>query len=379
MRAPTRIPRLLLLTLALVSGLAWAAEPAAQHAKHYVCPPCKHPCDDKVHDTPGTCPDCGMKLVERPDAAEQTPAPARKKVAILLFDGVEIIDSMGPYEVFGGADYDVYTVAETRAPLTTAMGQTLVPRYAFAEAPQADVVVVPGGGVTEAQHRAPILAWVKQQSTRVQQLMSVCNGAFILANAGLLDGLSATTTAGNLKRLQALFPEVKVVDDQRVVDNGRIVTTAGLSAGIDGALHVVEKLSGRGLAQQVALNGEYDWRPRTPFVRAALADRLIPPVDVSALGDWSVASTEGDTGRWELVLEGRSALGAPQLMAKLGEALQSAGTWTRAEGSAASASRSEWRFRGRKGEPWSGVLTLKPGAAGQYTVTLAIARAGQGA
>jgi putative intracellular protease/amidase len=368
----------LLLALALSSGAASAVEPAAAHAKHYVCPPCAQPCDAKVHDKPGTCPLCGMKLVEQQEAA--APAPPRKKVAILIFNGVEIIDYTGPYEVFGGANYDVFTVAETRAPVTTAMGMTVVPKHAFAEAPQADVVVVPGGGVTEAQHSAPTLAWVKQQSTRVQQLMSVCNGAFILANAGLLDGLSATTTYINLEKFQAAFPKVKVVDDQRFVDNGRIITTAGLAAGIDGALHVVSKLDGLGLAQRVALAGEYDWRPRASFVRAALADRLIPQVDVDALGDWDIASTEGSTDRWELVLEGRSALSAAQLMAQLGQGL-AAGRWTRLEPASASAAsplRSDWHFSGRKGEPWTGVLTLqpRPGAAGQYTAKLAIARAG---
>lgn len=368
-----------LLALALVSSAASAGEPAAQHAKHYVCPRCDNACDAKVHDKPGTCPFCGMKLMEQPEATE--PTPPRKKVAILIFNAVEIIDYTGPYEVFGGADYDVYTVAETRAPVTTAMGMTVVPKYSFADAPQADVVVVPGGGVTEAQHSAPTLAWVKQQSTRVQQLMSVCNGAFILANAGLLDGLSATTTYGNLKKLQAAFPKVKVVDDQRFVDNGRIITTAGLSAGIDGALHVVEKLGGAGLAQRVALAGEYDWRPRASFVRGVLADTLIPQVDLNALGDWDIASTEGSTERWELVLEGRSALGAAQLMAQLDKGLAASGKWTRLEpapASEASPLRSEWRFSGRKGEPWTGVLTLQPrqGAPGQYTAKLAIARAG---
>ncbi|AKQ68266.1 ThiJ/PfpI family protein [Myxococcus hansupus] len=364
---------LLLLALLLNAGAASAVEPA----KHYVCPPCAQPCDAQVHDKPGTCPHCGMKLVEQQKAT--APALPRRKVAILIYNGVEIIDYTGPYEMFGGASYDVFTVAETLAPVTTAMGMTVVPKHAFADAPQADIVVVPGGGVTEAQHSKPTLTWVKQQSTRVQQLMSVCNGAFILANAGLLDGLNATTTYINLEKLQAAFPKVKVVDDQRVVDNGRIITTAGLAAGIDGALHVIAKLDGQGLAQQVALAGEYDWRPRASFVRAALADRLIPKIDLSALGDWDMANTEGSTDRWEQVITGRSTLDAARLMAQLDQGLV-AGKWMRlapAPASAASPLRSDWRFNGRKGEPWTGVLTIhpQPGAAGQYTVKLLIARA----
>ena len=366
----------LLLSLSVLSGAASAAAPGAAKAQHYVCPPCGQTCDAKVHDKPGVCPHCGMKLVAQGDAK---PAPStRKKVAILIFEGGEIIDYTGPYEVFGAADYDVYTVAETKEAVTTAMGMTVVPRHSFADAPQADVVVVPGGGVTAAQHDPEVLKWVTAQSARARQTLSVCNGAFILASAGLLDGLSATTTAHNLAKLQAAFPRIKVVDDQRFVDNGKLVTTAGLSAGIDGALHVVSKLDGLGLAQRVALAGEYDWRPRALFVRAALADRLIPPVDVEALGAWDITRTEGDRDRWELVLEGSSRLSAKQVLEQVGQQLAARGGWTRVDGAAPSPLSSAWRFNGRDGRPWRGVLTLQQaaGAAGRYSAKLAIARAG---
>src|SRR6266852_4079568 len=176
-----------------------------------------------------------------------------KKVAILIFDGVQIIDYTGPYEVFGSADFDVYTVAETTAPVTTAMGMTVVPKHTFADAPQPDVLVVPGGGVKATRDSAPTLRWIRDVTARAQYTMSVCNGSFILGSAGLLDGLNATTTSGNIDRMRAAFPEIHVVDDQRVVDNGKIITTGGLSAGIDGALHVISKMQGAGRAQQVAL------------------------------------------------------------------------------------------------------------------------------
>jgi transcriptional regulator GlxA family with amidase domain len=242
--------------------------------KVWVCPPCGLPCDDSVFDHPGTCPKCGMTLVDRESAkAAAAEAPARKRVAMLVFDGVEIIDYTGPWEVFGAADYDVYAVAETKDPVTTAMGMKVVPKYTFADAPQPDILVVPGGGVRAARDSAATLAYVRNTTARADHTMSVCNGAFILASAGLLDGLTATTTAPLIDRLHAEYPSVKVVHDRRFVDNGKIVTTGGLSAGIDGALHLVAVMHGKDKAQAVAHGLEYDWRTESGIIRADAARR----------------------------------------------------------------------------------------------------------
>src|SRR5262249_44237656 len=151
------------------------------------------------------------------------------------------IDLTGPYEMFGAAGCDVYTVAATKDPVTSAMGLQIVPKYTFADLPAPDVLVVPGGGVAAAAKNEATLGFVRKLSGSAPHTMSVCNGAFILASAGVLDGLSATTTNGNIARLASQYPKIHVVRDQRYVDNGRIVTTAGLSAGIDGALHVIGK------------------------------------------------------------------------------------------------------------------------------------------
>ncbi|WP_255654076.1 DJ-1/PfpI family protein [Corallococcus sp. EGB] len=320
-----------------------------------------------------------MKLVTQEEVKKA--AQARRKVAILIFNGVQIIDYTGPYEVFGAADFDVYTVAETKEAVTTTMGMTVVPKYSFADAPPADVIVVPGGSVTDARRSSATLKWVTDQSARAQRTLSVCNGAFILASAGLLEGLTETTTAGNIQKLRDAFPGIKVVDDQRFVDNGKIVTAAGLSAGIDGALHVLSRLGGIGLAQQVALAEEYDWRPQAPFVRAALADRLIPALDVETLGTWDITRTEGGTDHWEQVLEGVTRLSARQVMDRVGKELEAKGRWTRVKPAAAGPASplgSDWTFSDRDGKPWTGVLTLQPvpGATGRYTAKLAITRAG---
>jgi putative intracellular protease/amidase len=349
-------------------------------ARRYVCTPCNLPCDDAVYDAPGVCPKCGMALVEQ-GAAAAAAHPIRKRAAILIFDGVQIIDSTGPYEVFGAADFDVYMVAETSAPVTTAMGMTVVPKYTFADAPQPDVLVVPGGGVYGARGSKATLKWVTDTTAHARHTMSVCNGAFILASAGLLDGLTATTTSGLIEKLRAEFPRTKVVEDRRFVDNGKIITTAGLSSGIDGALHVVAKMLGNGTAQAVALGEEYDWRPRSGFARAALADRGIPHLDLAQTGEWTIESTQGGTDRWELVLRGNSNLNTSGVADHFARVLAANGSWTSvqpAKPRTAALAASEWKFRGRDGKNWTGSLKIQPvsGESHQYTATLIVARAG---
>ena len=345
---------------ALLVAFAAASAPPVSAATRYVCPPCGAPCDTMHFDAPGTCPKCGMTLVAEGTAAA-LPNANRKKVAILVFDGVEIVDYTGPYEMFGAAGCDVYTVAENQQPVTTAMGMVVVPKYSFADAPQPDVLVVPGGGVRGASESAPTLQYVKDATAGTQHTMSVCNGAFILAHAGLLDGLTATTTAGNIDRLAKEFPKTKVVRDQRVVDNGKIVTSGGLSAGIDGALHVIAKVMGEGTAQSVALSEEYDWRPEGGFLPATLAVQEIPNIQVDGLGHWDVVSTKGTAARWELVFGGSSNLSAAELMSKVSQALVDQGKWTRVSEPAATegASQRAFKFTGRDGAPWSGSFKVE--------------------
>ena len=221
---------------------------------------------------------------------------------------------------------------------------------------------------------------ITDTTARAEHTMSVCNGAFLLAGAGLLDGLTATTTSGRIDQLRAEYPKVHVVDDRRFVDNGKIITTGGLSSGIDGALHVVSVMLGRGEAQQTALAEEYDWRPSSGFARASLADRNIPEVDVDGLGKWKIERTEGGTDRWEVTFQGNSDLTAAQLMERLGRELATKGKWVKVEtaGTRSSANESTWRFTGRDGRAWTATLTIQPeaGTKSRYTANLALSRLG---
>jgi len=377
-----RITVPLVVLVALVGMSAFVISRSHAEGKHYVCVPCGLPCDAKVFDQPGTCPQCGMALVEQGSAAAAV-EPNRTKVGILIFNGVEIIDYTGPWEMFGSAGYKVYTVAATLDPVTTAMGMTVVPKYTFADAPAPDILLVPGGGVKAASGDSATLSWVKAATASSRQTMSVCNGAFILANAGLLDGLSATTTFGNLDRLKTTYPKIKVVYDKRYVDNGKIITAGGLTSGIDGALHVIDKLEGRGSAQQVALSQEYDWRPGGEFARGALANRLIQQFQLDDLepnGEWNTVRTEGTRDRWDLSIQGPSKLSAAQLSAKLGELFTTRGKWS-AVASAASATagpiKTRWKFKDADGSSWNGSIAVQGAADDPHKclVTVQIARA----
>jgi transcriptional regulator GlxA family with amidase domain len=242
----------LTIALLLVLGLVAAAGSAIEEAGQWVCPPCGHADDNHLYDAPGPCPICGMPLV---------PTEGRVKVAILLYDGVEIIDFAGPWEVFGQAELDVFSVSETGEPVATVFGMTVTPDYSFASSPEPDLVLVPGGNIGIAKSRPKVMQWIRDRADKADHLLSVCNGAFILADLGLLDGKRATTVRGGLADLAERYPRVEVVPGARFTDNGSVLTSAGLSAGIDAALHLVGRLQGLEAARKVARDLEYDWSP----------------------------------------------------------------------------------------------------------------------
>ncbi|BFP40329.1 hypothetical protein FGF1_11740 [Flavobacteriaceae bacterium GF1] len=185
-----------------------------------------------------------------------------KNIAIYLQDNVEILDFAGPMEVFIIAGYNVYTVAKTTKPMKAMHYLTVVPDYSIANAPIPDVVVFVGGGDIAAAKDEKVKNWVKKVTPKSQLSLTVCTGAFFLAEAGFLDSKIATTYHKSIDYLQSEYPKIDVRRDVRFVDNGEVITTAGISAGIDGALHLVSKLKGEKFALEVAKNMEYDkWIP----------------------------------------------------------------------------------------------------------------------
>jgi transcriptional regulator GlxA family with amidase domain len=184
-----------------------------------------------------------------------------RNVAIFAFQGMELLDFAGPGEVFqaAGPRFNVYTVAESTEPIVSQGFVKIVPEYSIHNCPKPDLLVIPGGATTATLKNPDVIAWVKRVSGEAEITMSVCTGAFILAKAGLLDGQEATTHWFHLTRLGKTAPNIQVRSNVRFVDAGKIVTTAGVSAGIDGSLHVVDRLLGHNAAVRVAKGMEYKW------------------------------------------------------------------------------------------------------------------------
>ncbi len=187
----------------------------------------------------------------------------RLNIAILVFDGVDVLDWAGPLEVFENAhSFNTFTVA----PVMKAYdgnSYRVTPKYTFANMPKADILIVPGGSVAPLFHQPKIMDWIKTTSEQADITMSVCNAANLLAGASMLNGLKATTHGSwmNWLKRQASQHSFTAVAGQRFVDNGKIVTTAGVSSGIDGALHVVARLKGLARARMAASMMEYYWQP----------------------------------------------------------------------------------------------------------------------
>ncbi|MEO7966651.1 MAG: DJ-1/PfpI family protein [Gemmatimonadaceae bacterium] len=197
--------------------------------------------------------------------AETPPMPARI-VTIVLFDDVEVLDFAGPFEVFSVCGrrhqldpFHVFTVSERGQAIQARNGLTVTPTHSFASVPPSDIVLIPGGYGTRREMKNPVmLEWVARNGSPSELLLSVCTGALILAAAGLLDGLRATTHHLALEELRAAAPRTEVIDDARIIDNGRVVLSSGVSAGIDMSLHVVARLHGDDLARETARYIEYE-------------------------------------------------------------------------------------------------------------------------
>jgi putative intracellular protease/amidase/YHS domain-containing protein len=203
-------------------------------------------------------------------AASATTAPASppassngaKVVALVLGPDAEVLDFTGPLEVFsasardGKALFVPYVIADSLRPLTVSGGLRVVPDHAFDSAPAPDVIVIPA----QAEPSATMLTWIRQASKGAMLTSSVCNGAFVLARTGLLDGKEATLHHGGYFRFAATFPNVRLRRGARYVEQGPVATAGGVSSGIDLALRVVERLSDRTRAEEVADAIEYQGR-----------------------------------------------------------------------------------------------------------------------
>jgi transcriptional regulator GlxA family with amidase domain len=192
----------------------------------------------------------------------------RKTVAILVFDEVEVLDFAGPFEVFSVTDelrdcsaFNVVTVAPRAGVVRARNGLNIVPHYELETCPPSNVLVVPGGLGTRALLGNPVvIEWIQQRARDAEATMSICTGAILLAKAELLEGLRVTTHHDLLDALRGLAPGAIVDPGSRYHDNGAILTSAGISAGIDCSLHLVGRLLGDAASSETAAYMEYERR-----------------------------------------------------------------------------------------------------------------------
>lgn len=256
-----------------------------------------------------------------------------RNVAVLLYEGVEVLDFGGPAEAFASAGllgaqgkepaFHVYTVAPTKNQLTSQGFLKVVPEYSIDDAPKPDIIVIPGGNIGVVLGDSTCMNWIAKTTRSSVLALTVCTGAMTLGKAGLLDGLDVTTWYNAIDALQQMAPKAHVHRGRRFIDNGHIVTTAGVSAGIDGSLHVIARLLGRRVADQTAQYMEYRWAPESnlvstySFFNPSLDDRgrSIQQADMfSQEKDWASAKKT-----LRLVVEEHPEDGAA--WSKLGEAL----------------------------------------------------------
>ena len=194
----------------------------------------------------------------------------RLKTGIYVFADVEVLDFCGAFEVFSvtrlegtnrreePSPFDVFLIAETAATVKTTGGMNVVPDHSFETCPPLDLLVVPGGWGTRRDVENPrVVEWIRRQAATAELVMSVCTGSFLLARAGLLAGKRATTHWMSLNRMRTTFPEVTVEDQLHWVEEGKLLTSAGISAGIDLALKVVARVCGEPEARATAKYMEY--------------------------------------------------------------------------------------------------------------------------
>ena len=188
-------------------------------------------------------------------------------IGIYIYDQAEVLDFSGPFEVFStasricekGEPFNVFMIGETGEVVTARGGYKINPNYGFHNHPAIDVLIVAGGVHTDEMKKTSTINWISQQAKKASIVASVCTGAFLLAQANVLQTQKVTTHWEDIPDLRKMFPQLKVIENIRWVDEGKLLTSGGISAGIDMSLHLVSRLYGEDLAEKTARQMEFSW------------------------------------------------------------------------------------------------------------------------
>lgn len=195
-------------------------------------------------------------------AANPAPTKETRTLGVVLYPGFELLDVCGPVEMFGnvGKPLKVITVAQKAGDVKCTQGPAMKAEYGFDDCPPLDLLLVPGGfGTIRELNNEKLLSWLRERAAKAEIVTSVCSGSAILAKAGLLDGRRATSNKVYFQMAVSNGPKVEWIKKARWVDDGDRVTSSGVSAGTDMALHVIERLYGEQIAQRIADGTEYQW------------------------------------------------------------------------------------------------------------------------
>jgi len=192
-------------------------------------------------------------------------------IGIYIYDEAEVLDFSGPFEVFTTAArvsgkpnlFNVFLVSDTGDTVTARGNYEVNPHYGFSNHPKIDVLIIVGGVHTGEIEKQKVLSWIKEQSIKSQLVASVCTGAFLLAEAKVLSSQKVTTHWEDIPDLRDAYPYLEVVENQRWVDEGEIITSGGISAGIDMSLYLVSKIQSLELAEKTAKQMEFEWTKNT--------------------------------------------------------------------------------------------------------------------
>ena len=232
---------------------------------NYFCTPCGSTCDQIAFDAPGLCNHCNMDLIPRSETEQQEAIhqrnQGRKRILFYLHEGIEVLDWAGPAEAFTSAGFEVITASVDGLPITSQGVFRIEPMYSIHNAPEADILAFFGGNSGHASNNKEVITWLKERFAQTEIIFSVCTGAFFLAKAGLLDHQVATTFHDSIEDLRKLVPKAKIIEGVKYVDNGKIITAAGVSSGIHGALYLIKRLMGKERALATAEYMEYEnWK-----------------------------------------------------------------------------------------------------------------------
>jgi len=186
-------------------------------------------------------------------------------IGIYIYDNAEVLDFSGPFEVLStakrltGNDWNISLISESESIVTARGGFSVSPHYCFENHPSLDILIVVGGVHTEELKKTKVINWIAKTSALTEKTVSVCTGAFLLAEANLLNGLSVTTHWEDIDDLKLSYPKLTVLENKRWVSDGKYITSGGISAGIDMSLYLVSQLSSMKIAEDTAIQMEYNW------------------------------------------------------------------------------------------------------------------------